>query len=78
MKDITPTLKVGSLEEAEKATFAVTFCQSALRAAETIDSGRCAMVPTKEVAYQVLKMIGTSDEQIEYLMSGHPREISLD
>lgn len=77
MFDITPTLKIGTMEEAQRATFSVTYAQSALVAAQIIDAGGTAMVPDEIIARDTLCLLGTDGDQISYLFSGHPQEISL-
>lgn len=77
MRDITPTLKIGTPEEAQKATFAVTYAETAQEAYELIEASMPsgtggAMVPTEEIARETLELLECPPEQIEYLLSWYP------
>lgn len=76
MRDLTPSLKIGTAEEAERATFAVIFLDDPDEAAVVIGAGGTAMVPTEEIAVEVLRLLGTDEQQIDFLFQP-PTHISL-
>lgn len=70
MRDLTPNLLIGTPEEADQATFGVIFVKDPNEVAVLIGAGACTMVPTEEIAVEVLRLLGTEPEQIGYLING--------
>ena len=76
MRHLAPGLLIGSTEEADGATFGVSFLEDPDEAAVFIGAGGCAMVPTQEIAVEVLRLLGTEQGQIDRLLQP-PTHISL-
>jgi hypothetical protein len=69
MWDITPSMKIGSFEECQRATFSVRYVTEPTWATVIIARGGCVMVPDEATAREVLLLLGCDDAHIEYLFT---------